>query len=73
MWAKVTKHGNKSISSKTGSADFLLEAGADISHDRSLLESILEKLALYSFCSFASFINAICNASETENWKENYI
>ena len=41
--AKVTKHGNKSISSKTGSADFLLEAGADISHDRSLLESIFEK------------------------------
>jgi len=41
--AKVTKHGNKSISSKTGSADFLLEAGADISHDRSLLESIFEE------------------------------
>jgi len=41
--AKVTKHGNKSISSKTGSADFLLEAGADISHDRSLLESIFRK------------------------------
>ena len=34
---------NKSISSKTGSADFLLEAGADISHDRSLLESIFRK------------------------------
>ena len=41
--AKVTKHGNKSVSSKTGSADFLLEAGADISHDRSLLESIFEE------------------------------
>lgn len=41
--AKVTKHGNKSISSKTGSADFLLEAGADIAHDRSLLESIFEQ------------------------------
>ena len=42
--AKVKKHGNKSISSKTGSADFLLEAGADISHDRNLLESIFRKI-----------------------------
>ena len=72
--AKVTKHGNKSVSSKTGSADFLLEAGADISHDRSLLESIFRKTGfIFLFCSFASFVNAICNAIETENWKENYI
>ena len=32
--AKITKHGNKAISSKSGSADFLEEAGADINHDR---------------------------------------
>ena len=35
--AKITKHGNKAISSKSGSADFLTEAGADIGHDRDKL------------------------------------
>ena len=40
--AKITKHGNKAISSKSGSADFLLESGADISHDRTKLKAIFE-------------------------------
>ena len=40
--AKITKHGNKAISSKSGSADFLLESGADISHDRNKLKEIFE-------------------------------
>lgn len=40
--AKITKHGNKAISSKSGSADFLLESGADISHDRNKLKTIFE-------------------------------
>ena len=38
--AAVTKHGNRAISSKSGSADLLLEAGADIGHDRENLENI---------------------------------
>lgn len=38
--AEVTKHGNKAISSKSGSADFLIAAGANIGHDRSKLENI---------------------------------
>tara|TARA_B100000029_G_scaffold516695_1_gene632820 strand:+ start:3538 stop:4548 length:1011 start_codon:yes stop_codon:yes gene_type:complete len=37
---KVTKHGNKAISSQSGSADFLIEAGANISHDRDNLTKI---------------------------------
>ena len=40
--AKITKHGNKAISSKSGSADFLLESGADINHDRNKLKAIFE-------------------------------
>ena len=32
--AKITKHGNKAVSSKSGSADFLVESGANINHKR---------------------------------------
>jgi len=42
--ASVTKHGNRAISSKSGSADFLIAAGADISHDRDKLESIFNRV-----------------------------
>ena len=42
--AKITKHGNRAISSKSGSADFLAQAGADISHDREKLGFIFENV-----------------------------
>ena len=42
--AKITKHGNKAISSKSGSADFLTQAGADIGHDREKLRFIFENV-----------------------------
>ena len=42
--ASITKHGNKAISSKSGSADFLSEAGADISHDREKLVKLFEQV-----------------------------
>ena len=42
--AAVTKHGNRAISSKSGSADLLLEAGANIGHDRENLENIFNKV-----------------------------
>ena len=42
--AKITKHGNKAISSKSGSADFLEEAGANISHDRKKLYLIFDQV-----------------------------
>ena len=42
--AKITKHGNKAISSKSGSADFLTQAGADIGHDREKLKFIFENV-----------------------------
>ena len=42
--AKITKHGNKAISSKSGSADFLEEAGADINHDRDKLNLIFDQV-----------------------------
>ena len=42
--AKITKHGNKAISSKSGSADFLIEAGADINHDRENLALVFNQL-----------------------------
>ena len=42
--ASITKHGNKAISSKSGSADFLTAAGADISHDREKLIKVFEEV-----------------------------
>ena len=42
--AKITKHGNKAISSKSGSADFLIEVGADINHDREKLITIFNQI-----------------------------
>ena len=42
--AKITKHGNRAISSKSGSADFLEEAGADINHDREKLNLIFDEV-----------------------------
>jgi anthranilate phosphoribosyltransferase len=42
--ASITKHGNKAISSKSGSADFLTEAGADISHDREKLIKVFDQV-----------------------------
>ena len=42
--AAVTKHGNKAVSSKSGSADFLMAAGADITHDRAKLEMIFQRV-----------------------------
>ena len=44
--AKITKHGNKAISSKSGSADFLEEAGADINHEREKLNLIFDQVGL---------------------------
>ena len=42
--AAVTKHGNKAVSSKSGSADLLMAAGANIAHERDQLENIFKKV-----------------------------
>ena len=43
--AQITKHGNKGVSSKSGSADLLMIAGANINHDRNHLEDILNEVS----------------------------
>ena len=42
--AQITKHGNKGVSSKSGSADLLMRAGANINHDRNHLKEILNEV-----------------------------
>ncbi|NCW38448.1 MAG: anthranilate phosphoribosyltransferase [Proteobacteria bacterium] len=48
--ASITKHGNKAISSKSGSADFLTEAGADITHDRNKLLNVFNQVGFIFPC-----------------------
>lgn len=49
----VAKHGNRSVSSKSGSADFLEKLGLNLSSDKTELENMLDK---YNFCFlFAQF------------------
>ncbi len=49
----VAKHGNRSVSSKSGSADFLEKLGLNLSSDKIELENMLYK---YNFCFlFAQF------------------
>ena len=51
--AKVTKHGNKAISSKSGSADFLTTAGANINHERDQLNKIFNNVGfIFLFAPF---------------------
>ena len=51
--ASITKHGNKAISSKSGSADFLTAAGADITHDREKLIKVFEQVGfIFLFAPF---------------------
>ena len=47
--AKVTKHGNKAVSSKSGSADFLIESGADITHERDKLMGIFDEVGFIKY------------------------
>ena len=42
--ASVTKHGNRAVSSKSGSADFLTAAGANIAHDREKLLNVFDEV-----------------------------
>ena len=42
--AFVTKHGNRAVSSKSGSADFLTAAGANIAHDREKLLNVFDEV-----------------------------
>ena len=42
--ASITKHGNKAISSKSDSADFLTAAGADIGHNRERLLEVFNQV-----------------------------
>ena len=42
--AQITKHGNKGVSSKSGSADLLMISGANINHDRNHLKEILNEV-----------------------------
>ena len=42
--AFVAKHGNRAVSSKSGSADFLTAAGANIAHDREKLLNVFDEV-----------------------------
>ena len=65
--ASVTKHGNKAVSSKSGSADLLIAAGADIVHEREKLETIFNRVGFVFICPLTSSIYEICNACKTED------
>ena len=46
MCGKVIKHGNRSITSKSGSADFLERAGVNLNVDNSQLINLFERLGI---------------------------
>ena len=57
--AKVAKHGNRSISSRSGSADMLEELGYKITDNIKKLESDLEN---NNFCFFICSKSSLCYA-----------
>ena len=59
----VAKHGNRKVSSKTGSADALLELGVDISANVATVEKCLEKVGV-CFCFAPLFHSSMKNVAQ---------
>lgn len=64
--AKVLKHGNKSVSSKSGSADVLLELGININQDKDLILNQLKDTNL-GFMFAPNYHKAMKNVAHIRN------
>ena len=51
MRRKVVKHGNKSITSKSGSVDFLARAGVNINNDKANAASAFNQFGITFICA----------------------
>ena len=62
----VAKHGNRSVSSKSGAADVLEKLGANVSLDPEQNETILNRTGMcFLFCTGLSFFYEVCSPGKT--------
>ena len=69
---KVAKHGNRSVSSKSGAADVLEALGVNITIEPEQSKELLEKIGiLLLVCPEISLINEICRPCKKTTWDKN--
>ena len=72
--AKVAKHGNRAVSSKSGSADVLTELGIKIDFDENESKKIIEENGMaFLFAPKYQWSYEKCSKGKKRTWNKNII